>query len=125
MCNPGPGHISWRIHSYKPNAWLNYSTIRLSEVQWPEELLLVSEGWCKHGYTSWKQLYYNPNHNDAAPTVHLDGHVSEQRYDNPDQTSIGGYTWAPNHGVGSDDGYTVKVWGVYLHPDFTKWNILY
>jgi prepilin-type N-terminal cleavage/methylation domain-containing protein len=129
MCNPGPGHISWNIHSYKTNAWVNKgrcpteTRTRESEVRWPSALLLVSEGWCKHGYTKWNQLYYNPNHHARVPALHLDGHVESHAWDDPLHTNIGGYTWAPNHGVGSDDAHTVKVWGVYLHEEFTKWHI--
>ena len=131
MCNPGPGHISWQIHSYRASDYLSHSRVpgdhysRFTEVRWTTLLILVSEGWCKHGYYGWDELYYNPNHGDVAPAIQADGHVKRhQAWGDNYGSQSPGKLWNPNWHVGSDDAYSVKSWGTYLHPEYTKWNIL-
>lgn len=131
--NPGPNHIGRQIYSYRspdwlnPDAWRNAhgktlppegsrGVIRFAMIDRSDLQILVTEGWNKHGFLGWGQIYFNPRHGHRAPSVQADGHVTFHTWNDKTYGSAGAVN-GPNH---ANDGHAVRSWGTYLHPIYSK-----
>jgi len=128
QANPGPGHVGWNIFSYRHPDWLNPNAwkdahgqtidpderrpVRQADIREPSMQILLAEGWNKHGFFSWQELYFNPRHGDTTPALQADGHVKRHRWDDP-RHGFAGHPNGPNH---ANNQYSVEAWGTYLHP---------
>lgn len=126
----------WRVQSYQQNAWLmpipashgwnksgtDKDLATMNSLRSGSRLILVAESFRKHGYESWDEMYYNPRHSGLCPAIHADGHVEMHPWRPASEYGRAGFLWQPNHGV--KHPLTVLSWGNYLHPDFTKWNLI-
>jgi prepilin-type N-terminal cleavage/methylation domain-containing protein len=130
-CSSGPSLPTtgdWMVRSYRQNDWLapipashgwnksgtDKMQATFAQLRNASRLILINESYTKGLLTSWRGLYYNPNHGERATAIHADGHVG--------MIEDGGYAfagglWYPHH-AGST--FAVESWGTYLHPDYNK-----
>jgi prepilin-type N-terminal cleavage/methylation domain-containing protein/prepilin-type processing-associated H-X9-DG protein len=125
----------WSIVSYNINGWLrsfppDHGWVKpegkplttMTQLVSASKMILMGEPWRAHGFDSWDEMYYNPKHGGRSPVTHADGHVEMHPWRDPSVYGRTGFFWAPNHGV--KHSFTVLSWGNYLHPRFSKWNLI-
>jgi len=110
------------LTSYRPDQYLNDQwagkDALMKDFQQPSMLILMAEGFAARGQSlsNWTHMYYNPNHNNVAPTLYADGHTKTLKYDNIKDNPLN-YI---NPGTPSYETY--HAFGLWNHKNESGWN---
>lgn len=90
--------------------------VHLDQVVQPSETLLMAEVTMYVGFSQWDTVYHNPNHENRAKLLKVDGSVEAREHD--PTVRKGEVLWSNNLNKRSRE--QIQNWGYYLSPKFAK-----